>query len=389
MLEKTFYKELLKNSFDIPIAVTYWDQKTEQYGQGDPEIHITFHEAIPIKKIMNNASLALGEAYMDKKIEIEGSIEQLILAAYRNKDSFLYNKKLKRIMPTRKHTESKNQEYIQDHYDLGNDFYKLWLDETMTYSCAYFTKGNEDLKQAQIDKVHHILQKLNSQPGQTLVDIGCGWGTLMLTAAKEYGLKVTGITLSSEQYKYVTQKIQDLGLTDVAEVILTDYRELEGRQWDYVVSVGMFEHVGQENLPGYFQDIANFMKPNGVALIHGITRQGVGALNAWIDKWIFPGGYIPGLSENIDNVLHANLQIGDLEMLRRHYQKTLEIWEQNFQKHLPEVTAMMDERFTRMWDLYLQGCAASFASGNIDVVQYLLTKGPSGQGLPLTRDYMY
>lgn len=389
MLEKTFYKELLKNSFNIPLKVTYWDQKTEQYGTGDPDIHITIHKPIPIKSIMNNASLALGEAYMNKKIEIDGSIEKLILAAYQSRNSFLYNKKFKQFMPTHTHSKNDDEEFVQDHYDIGNDFYKLWLDDTMTYSCAYFEKPDDTLKQAQLNKVHHILKKLNPQPGKTLVDIGCGWGTLMLTAAQEYHLKVTGITLSEEQYEYVVQKIKDLKLTDCAEVKLVDYREIKDQKWDYVVSVGMFEHVGHEDLPEYFRDVAQMLVDGGTALIHGITRQGSGALNAWIDKWIFPGGYIPGLTENIDNILNAGLQLSDMEMLRRHYQRTLEIWEQNFQAHRAEVTQMMDERFSRMWELYLQACAASFASGNIDVVQYLISKGPSGTNLPMTRDYVY
>ena len=389
MLEKTFYKELLKNSFNIPLKVTYWDQKTEQYGTGDPDIHITIHKPIPIKSIMNNASLALGEAYMNKTIEIDGSIEKLILAAYQSRNSFLYNKKFKQFMPTHTHSKNDDEEFVQDHYDIGNDFYKLWLDDTMTYSCAYFEKPDDTLKQAQLNKVHHILKKLNPQPGKTLVDIGCGWGTLMLTAAQEYHLKVTGITLSEEQYEYVVQKIKDLKLTNCAEVKLVDYREIKDQKWDYVVSVGMFEHVGHEDLSEYFRDVAQMLVDGGTALIHGITRQGSGALNAWIDKWIFPGGYIPGLTENIDNILNAGLQLSDMEMLRRHYQRTLEIWEQNFQAHRAEVTQMMDERFSRMWELYLQACAASFASGNIDVVQYLISKGPSGTNLPMTRDYVY
>lgn len=389
MLEKTFYKELLKNSFNIPLKVTYWDQKTEQYGTGDPDIHITIHKPIPIKSIMNNASLALGEAYMNKTIEIDGSIEKLILAAYQSRNSFLYNKKFKQFMPTHTHSKNDDEEFVQDHYDIGNDFYKLWLDDTMTYSCAYFEKPDDTLKQAQLNKVHHILKKLNPQPGKTLVDIGCGWGTLMLTASQEYHLKVTGITLSEEQYEYVVQKIKDLKLTDCAEVKLVDYREIKDQKWDYVVSVGMFEHVGHEDLSEYFRDVAQMLVDGGTALIHGITRQGSGALNAWIDKWIFPGGYIPGLTENIDNILNAGLQLSDMEMLRRHYQRTLEIWEQNFQAHRAEVTQMMDERFSRMWELYLQACAASFASGNIDVVQYLISKGPSGTNLPMTRDYVY
>ena len=184
------------------------------------------------------------------------------------------------------------------------------------------------------------------------------------------------------------KKIYDQNLQDVAEVRLEDYRELGNQQWDYVTSVGMFEHVGKENLGQYFGDVAKYLKKDGVALIHGITRQQGGAKNAWLNKYIFPGGYIPGLAENIDHIIANNMQIADIEMLRRHYQKTLEIWDHNFNSKRDQIQKNMGERFTRMWDLYLQACAASFESGNIDVVQYLITKGPSGKNLPMTRKYM-
>ncbi|KRM76857.1 cyclopropane fatty acid synthase-like protein [Secundilactobacillus collinoides DSM 20515 = JCM 1123] len=389
MLEKTFYKTFLSRSFNIPITVTYWDGKTETYGEGEPKIHITFNEPIPIKEITRNASIALGEGYMDKKIEIDGSIEDLLIAAYESADSFFHNSKFINFLPKQKHDEKESKEDVQSHYDLGNDFYNLWLDDTMTYSCAYFEHDDDDLTTAQINKVHHIINKLDSKPGRSLLDIGCGWGTLMLTAAKEYGLKVTGVTLSQEQYDFVQNRIKNEGLEAIAEVKLVDYRELGNQQWDYVTSVGMFEHVGAENLGTYFNDVAKYMKDDGVALIHGITRQGKGANNGWLNKWIFPGGYVPGITENMQHILDAGLQIADMEPLRRHYQKTTETWDENFNAKRAEITDLMDERFTRMWDLYLQASAASFASGNIDVIQYLLSKGPSAKTLPMTRDYIY
>ena len=389
MLEKTFYKMMLSKSFPFPVKVTYWDGKSEVYGNGTPEAEIVFNEKIPMSEITKNASLALGEGYMDKKIEIHGSIQKVIDGAYESADSFIRSLKFRKFLPKLKHTEKQSEEDVQRHYDIGNDFYEMWLDPTLTYSCAYFTDDNkDDLEKAQIAKVHHILNKLNPQKGRTLLDIGCGWGTLMLTAAKEYGLKVTGVTLSEEQYKLVQKKIYDENLQDVAEVKLEDYRELGDQQWDYVTSVGMFEHVGSENLGEYFNDVAKYLKNDGVALIHGITRQQGGANNAWINKYIFPGGYIPGLVEIISRIEEAHLQISDVEMLRRHYQRTLEIWDKNFNNARPEIEKKMGERFCRMWDLYLQACAASFESGNIDVVQYLLTNGPSGKSLPMTRKYM-
>lgn len=390
MLEKTFYKTFLKNSFNIPIRIKFWDDSEVTYGEGEPEVTITFNEMIPVKEITRNASIALGEGYMDGKIEIDGSIQRLLESAYESAGSFFHNSKLIKFLPKQGHSEKDSKEDIQSHYDVGNDFYNLWLDDTLTYSCAYFTNGNtDDLEQAQKDKVDHILKKLNPEPGKTFLDIGCGWGTLMLRAAEHYGLKVTGITLSQEQFDLVQKRIHERGLEDVAEVRLLDYRELGDQQWDYITSVGMFEHVGKENLGEYFDDVSRYLKDDGVALIHGITRQQGGAYNGWLNKYIFPGGYVPGLTENVDHIVNADLQIDDMEPLRRHYQRTVEIWDINFNAKRSEIEKVHGERFTRMWDLYLQACAASFQSGNIDVVQFLLTKGPSGRVLPMTRDYMY
>lgn len=390
MLEKTFYKSLLSRSFNIPVKVVYWDGKSAVYGDGEPEVTITFKEKIPIRDVTKNASIALGEAYMDGKIEIDGSIQKLITAAYESAGSFMRNSKFRRFLSKQGHSEKESESDVQSHYDVGNDFYKLWLDDTLTYSCAYFDHGNrDDLTKAQIDQVHHILKKLDPKPGKTLLDIGCGWGTLMLTAAKEYGLRVTGVTLSEEQFNLVQKRIKDEGLEDVAEVLLIDYRGLGDRKWDYITSVGMFEHVGKENLGLYFKDIYKYLTNDGVALIHGITRQQGGAYNGWINKYIFPGGYIPGLQEMVGHIVENNMQIADIEMLRRHYQRTLEIWDMNFNAHRSQIEDMMGDRFTRMWDLYLQACAASFESGNIDVIQYLITKGASGKNLPMTRDYIY
>lgn len=389
MLDKTIYKQIFKASFNAPIDVEFWDGEQVSYGEGETIAKIILHDVIPIKDIMAHASLTFGEAYMDGKIDIQGDLQKLVTTIYQSKDSFMNNSKFSKFIPKHAHTEKVSKQDVQSHYDIGNDFYEMWLDPTLTYSCAYFASEEDSLETAQWNKVRHILNKLHAQEGETLLDIGCGWGTLIFTAAKEYHLEATGVTLSQEQYDYVSQKIIDEGLEGRVHVYLKDYRELT-ETYDHVTSVGMFEHVGKENLATYFEQVNARLVDNGTALIHGITGQHDGAgVDAWINKYIFPGGYIPNIAENVHHIMQASLQIDDIEPLRRHYQRTLEMWTKNFHDVEESVIAKYGERFYRMWDLYLQACASSFESGNIDVVQYLLTKGASATNLPMTRAYIY
>lgn len=389
MLEKTAYRQLLSRAFDIPVSVTYWDGKEESYGDGEPVVKIQIKKSIPLKSLTDQPTLVLAEAYMDGDIEIEGSIQELVTSAYRQADSFLTKNSFLKFLPKQSHSEKASQKDVQSHYDIGNDFYRLWLDKTMTYSCAYFENDDDTLEQAQMNKVRHILNKLEPQAGKRLLDIGSGWGTLLFTAAEEYGLNATGITLSQEQYDYTKQQIKERHLEGKVDVLLEDYREVHD-QFDYVTSVGMFEHVGKENLGLYFQRVQEFLVPEGRALIHGITGQHQGAgVDPFITKYIFPGGYIPNAAENLEHIMDAKLQFADIEPLRRHYQKTLEIWNDNYNQVKDQVIEKYGMRFARMWTLYLEACAGSFEAGNIDVMQYLLTKAPSGTGLPMTRDYIY
>ncbi|MGV3406912.1 class I SAM-dependent methyltransferase [Streptococcus agalactiae] len=392
VMDSLIIKQLIKSTFDIPLQVTYPNGNIETYNGSNPHVKLKLNKNFSVSELSKDPSIVLGEAVMDGDIEIYGSIQELILSAYRCGDSFLRNSKFSKLIPKQFHDKKHSKSDIQKHYDIGNDFYKLWLDDTMTYSCAYFKHENDSLEQAQLNKVHHILNKLNAQPGGKLLDIGCGWGTLIITAAKEYGLNATGITLSEEQASFITKRIKEEGLENKVTVLIKDYRDIR-ETYDYITSVGMFEHVGKENLSQYFQTISKRLNINGLALIHGITGQVGGnhgsGTNSWINKYIFPEGYIPRLTENLNHIASAGLQIADLEPLRRHYQKTLELWTKNFHNALPEVQKTHDKRFINMWDLYLQSCAASFESGNIDIFQYLLSKGVSKDTMPMTRDYMY
>ncbi|WP_041445200.1 SAM-dependent methyltransferase [Syntrophobotulus glycolicus] len=388
-MDKAFYDNIIQNIFADPCEVKYWDGEVRRYGKGETKFRIDFHEAIAKSDFLSDPSLAFGEGYMQKKIDVDGALQGVIESIFNNQDSFLNEKKpylkLARMISN---NIRKSKEDVQYHYDIGNDFYQLWLDETMTYSCAYFQSPHDSLAQAQKNKVDHILRKLNLQAGQTLLDIGCGWGELILTAARTYGVKAMGVTLSKEQYARVLERIEEEKMGDLVEVRLIDFRELKGRTFDRIVSIGMIEHVGKVNLSGYFTAVKAFLNEGGVSLLHCITGYDGAGTNNWINKYIFPGGYIPAVDELVALLVANKFYLVDMESLREHYTKTLEHWSRNFEQALPVIRETKDETFIRMWRLYLNSCAASFHCGNIDLHQFLFTKGVKND-LPLTRRYMY
>ncbi len=389
LTDKLFYKTLLKNMFSDPFQIKFWDESVESYGEGEPKFKIIFNEPISKSSIIKDPSIALGEGYMTKKIEIEGRVQDVIESLYNNKESFLKNsERYEKLIKKIKSSIKTSKDNIKFHYDIGNDFYKLWLDDTMTYSCGYFKNDTDSLNQAQKNKVDHILKKLNLKKGQSLLDIGCGWGELIISAAKEYKVSACGITLSAEQFQKVNERIEIEGLEGLVEVKLADYRELKGINFDRIVSVGMLEHVGKENLSEYFDIVNNLLKEKGISLLHCITAVNEGGTNTWIDKYIFPGGYIPAIKDIVTNIAEQDFELIDVESLRRHYGKTLEYWSQNFENALLEIEKSKDETFIRMWRLYLNACTASFNCGNINIHQMLFAKGVNNN-FPLTRDYMY
>ncbi|MCO1601469.1 SAM-dependent methyltransferase [Desulfosporosinus nitroreducens] len=388
-IDKVFYRYVMKNLFADPCEVRFWDGEVVKYGEGIPQFRINFNKPIAKLEVFSDPYMAFGEGYMLKKIDIVGTVQKVIESLYKNQSSFLHQKKgYKKLFKIFSNSIRESKENIQFHYDIGNDFYSLWLDETMTYSCAYFKSPEDSLLQAQRNKVSHILRKLNLQPGQTLLDIGCGWGELIIAAAKDYQVKALGITLSSEQYYKTAERIENEGLQDMVEVKLIDYRELEGRTFDRVVSVGMIEHVGKAHLNSYFSAVSALLNENGVSLLHCITGYKESAINSWFNKYIFPGGYIPAVQELVSLMAANGFYLIDLESLREHYTRTLEHWSRNFEGSLTLAMKIKDETFIRMWRLYLNSCAASFHSGNIDLHQFLFTKGVNNTW-PLTRINMY
>ena len=258
----------------------------------------------------------------------------------------------------------------------------------MSYSCGYFLHDDDTLYQAQVNKIDYILKKLCLKEGMTLLDIGCGWGYLLIEAAKKYGVHGTGITLSKEQYKEFQRRIEMEHLEGLVKAEILDYRDLPKSryQFDRIVSVGMVEHVGRENYPLFMKCVKNVLKPGGVFLLHFISGLKEHAGDPWIKKYIFPGGTVPSLREMIYQAAENDFHTIDVEDLRLHYNRTLLCWEKNFKEHIDEVREMFDERFVRMWDLYLCACAATFHNGIIDLHQIIFTNGINND-LPMRRWY--
>lgn len=387
MLEENVLIPFLKKFDEYPFLVRM-DEKDYQIGEGTPTFTVNFRKMIPMKELMKSTSLALGEAYMNGDLEIEGDIYQALDHFLGQMGKFSTDEgALKKLMFSA--TTKKNQKKeVSSHYDIGNDFYKLWLDETMSYSCGYFCHDDDTLLQAQENKVDYILKKLYLQEGMTLLDIGCGWGYLLIEAAKKYGVKGYGCTLSHEQWEMGQERIKALGLEGQVQIDLLDYRDLpkKGMTFDRAVSVGMLEHVGRSQYERYMSVVEQVLKDKGLFLLHFISGRDKVNSNPWMRKYIFPGGTLPTMYEMLEIAYKGQFQLLDVESLRRHYYKTLSCWYHNFQKARGQVEAKMGSEFVRMWDLYLCGCAAAFYIGYIDVDQMLFTKGTNND-LPMTRWY--
>ncbi len=293
------------------------------------------------------------------------------------------------------HTRTENRRAVSFHYDLSNDFYRLWLDPAMVYSCAYFEDPQMSLAQAQHAKLDHICRKLRLQPGQQFLDIGCGWGALVLHAATHYGVHAHGITLSQRQHELAQQRIAEAGLQDRVTVELRDYRDLEGvARFDAIASVGMFEHVGLNNLPTYFACVHRLLTPGGHFLNHGITHDvegwGKTLSTRFINRYVFPDGELDTIS-NIQRVMEqSRFEIIDVEGLRPHYARTLRHWVQRLDAHHTEALAYVDEATFRIWRLYMAASAMEFEAGTLGVYQILCGhRVPGTSGFPASRRYMY
>jgi len=364
-------------------------------GSVGPSVTIRFHDSALHWKLAVRPRLYFGEAYMDGKLTIEeGSLYDLIdlfavnleampaglLARLLNGSATLF-RRVHQYNPL-----PRARDNVAHHYDLSDQLYELFLDRDRQYSCGYFRDGAEDLDAAQLEKKRHIAAKLLIRPGQRVLDIGSGWGGLALYLAGECGAQVTGLTLSVEQEKLATRRAAAAGLSDRVKFYLRDYREEVG-QYDRIVSVGMFEHVGLNHYRAFFAKLKSLLAPDGVALLHSIGRKdGPGTTIPWMRKYIFPGGYVPALSEVLPTVEELRLWVTDIEILRLHYAETLRAWRRRFERNRDRVRAIYDERFCRMWEMYLTGSEIGFRRQGFMVFQMQLAKAVDA--VPLTRDYM-
>ncbi len=364
-------------------------------GSPGPVVTFRLHDRALYSNLFFNPEMGAGEGYMDGTLTFEDctladflsffSINRLALGSYPLQAFFRkISKKLRAFQQY--NPIGRAQENVAHHYDLSNDFYRLFLDEDMQYSCAYYMHANETLEQAQLNKKRHLASKLLLEPGQRILDIGSGWGGLALYLASLADVEVVGVTLSKEQYELSLQRAKDLGLNDRVQFKLQDYREIEG-PFDRIISVGMFEHVGVRHYGEFFGKIYDLLTDSGVALIHSIGHMSPpGTASPWLRKYIFPGAYSPAMSEVFTALELNSLWATDVEILRVHYADTLREWHNRFERNRAKIARMYDERFCRMWEFYLVSVGMMFRTGSQMVFQMQVAK--QRDAAPLTRDYI-
>lgn len=393
-LEAKLLRRLLAHLGHPPIEFVLWNGERVDAAPPGTEIvgRLRIADRGTLYGLISDPQVRFGDAWSEGRIEIEGDLVQVIEAVFRSmRHAGEQGSGLRRLAGSlhrpRRNTLAGSRENIHAHYDIGNDFYALWLGETMAYTCAYYPTPEATLDEAQFAKMHHVCRKLWLRPGETVVEAGCGWGALALHMARHYGVKVRAFNISHEQIVFARERAQREGLASRVEYIEDDYRNIRGR-YDAFVSVGMLEHVGTEHYAGLGRVAAECLPSHGRGLIHSIGRNRPGRLHPWIEKRIFPGAYPPSLAEMSEIFEPQELSVLDVENLRLHYARTLAHWQALFEENVGRVRTMFDEKFVRMWRLYLAGSIASFTTGGLQLFQVVFAPQDNND-IPWTRAHLY
>jgi cyclopropane-fatty-acyl-phospholipid synthase len=385
-----------KLSFPLPLRVELWNGERLDFSPEPPRVTIRIPDPSALRYLLSPSLYNLGTAYVEGAIEVSGRATDMINVVNALAESTVKPRsRFARAMHSVTHTREKDAEAIRYHYDVSNDFYGAWLDPGMVYSCAYFEDGTEDLATAQLKKIDHILNKIDLRHGQTLLDIGCGWGALVMRAAQRYGARCVGITLSENQTRLAREQVERAGLQHLVEIRLQDYRDVTG-SFDRITSVGMFEHVGVQHLPDYFGRVNALLAPDGIVMNHGLTttdidnRETAYGGGEFIDRYVFPHGELAHLSTVIRAMQQGGLEVRDVENLRRHYARTCAIWTENFEAKADQIRRLTDPKRFRIWHVYLAGCTYAFNHDWISLYQVVCGKaGRDPQAIPWSRRYMY
>lgn len=390
----------LRPAGDLALRLRLWNGVQHDFGS-DPRVTVALDAPGALRYFLPPSLDNLAEGYVNGHFDVQGQAQDIIgVAAQLAQGGVPAKGRFGRLFSALTHDRKNDAQAIAHHYDVSNEFYSLWLDPALVYSCAYFPSASESLAAAQEAKLDHVLTKIMLQPGERLLDIGCGWGALALRAAQKYGAQVVGVTLSQNQYQLARARVAQAGLADRVDIRLQDYRDLSPRDghFDKITSIGMFEHVGLKHLPEYFGTIHKLLKDGGLALNHGITSTDPGSGSAplgaaqFIEKYVFPNGELPHISLALKDMQSAGLEALDVECLRRHYARTLDLWSANYEQHADAARDMVNETTFRVWRVYLAGCAHAFAQNWVSIYQVLACKAGTGAALnptPWSRGYMY
>lgn len=389
-LDRWIARRLAKVTGAPPVEFALWDERPVWSPSGEAVGRLVMRDRKALLRVVAQRELGVGDAFAEGGLDIEGDLIEVLRACYAAVDSTgprAFKRALGRLPRPAPNTLSSSRENIHRHYDIGNDFYRLWLDEQLVYTCAYYAGDDMTLEQAQSAKLEHVARKLRLRKGMEVVEAGCGWGALALHVARHYGVRVRAFNISTEQVALARERAEREQLAHLVEFVEDDYRNIDGR-YDAFVSVGMLEHVGAANYAALGDVIARVLKPGGLGLIHSVGRNRPTPPNAWLERRIFPGSYPPSLREAMAIVEPHNFSVLDVENLRLHYARTLREWLARFERSVDAVRERYDERFVRSWRLYLAGCAAAFEANTLQLFQIVFAR-PENNSVPMTRAHLY